>query len=96
MFQPIETSAPFLVQSRLISLRSAYTDRPFAPTPKNVVACTVGFVSDHLEVLFDLGIEARDLCKELGLEFRRAATIGDDPKVMDALAGEVAKLYEIV
>ena len=63
---------------------------------KNVVACTVGFVSDHLEVLFDLGIEARDLCKELGLEFRRAATIGDDPKVMDALAGEVAKLYEIV
>jgi ferrochelatase len=53
---------------------------------KNVVACAVGFVSDHLEVLFDLGVEARDKCAELGLQFRRAATIGDDPAVMDALA----------
>jgi len=54
---------------------------------KNIVSCTVGFVSDHLEVLFDLGIEARDRCAELGLGFRRAATIGADPAVMDALAG---------
>jgi ferrochelatase len=58
---------------------------------KNVIACTVGFVSDHLEVLYDLGIEARDKCAELGLNFRRAATVGDDPKVMDALAGLVAE-----
>lgn len=54
---------------------------------KNVIACTVGFVSDHLEVLYDLGIEARDKCAELDLNFRRAATINADPKVMDALAG---------
>lgn len=54
---------------------------------KNIIACTVGFVSDHLEVLFDLGIEARDKCAELNLNFRRAATIGNDSKVMDALAG---------
>ena len=54
---------------------------------KNVVACTVGFVSDHLEVLYDLGIEARDKCAELDLTFRRAATIGADTEVMDALAG---------
>ncbi len=59
----------------------------------NVVACTVGFVSDHLEVLYDLGIEARDRCAELGLNFRRAETINDDPFVMDALAGEAAKLF---
>lgn len=57
-----------------------------APEFKNVIACTVGFVSDHLEVLYDLGIEARDRCAELNLNFRRAATIGADPKVMDALA----------
>ncbi len=54
---------------------------------KNVVACTVGFVSDHLEVLYDLGIEAQERCDSLGLKFRRARTINDDPKVMDALAG---------
>jgi ferrochelatase len=60
---------------------------------KNVVACTVGFVSDHLEVLYDLGIETRDKCVELGLGYRRAETINDDPVVMDALAAEAAKLF---
>lgn len=57
---------------------------------KNIVACTVGFVSDHLEVLYDLGIEAREKCEELGLGFRRADTIGEDAAVMDALAGLAA------
>jgi len=58
-----------------------------ASSYRNVLSCTVGFVSDHLEVLYDLGIEARDRCAELGLGFRRAATIGADAGVMDALAG---------
>lgn len=62
-----------------------------APEFKNVIACTVGFVSDHLEVLYDLGIEARDKCAELGLNFRRARTINDDVKVMDALADLAAR-----
>lgn len=59
----------------------------------NVVCCTVGFVSDHLEVLFDLGIEARDKAAEVGLNFRRAACINDDPIVMDALARKLAPLF---
>jgi ferrochelatase len=62
-----------------------------APRYKNVIACTVGFVSDHLEVLYDLGIEARDKCAELGLNFRRADTIGEDAQVMDGLAGLAAE-----
>lgn len=53
---------------------------------KNVLSCTVGFVSDHLEVLYDLGIETREHCEKLGLGYRRADTIGADSKVMDALA----------
>jgi ferrochelatase len=61
----------------------------------NVVACTVGFISDHLEVLYDLGIETRDKCAELGLNFRRAETINADPIVMDALAGDAARLFGI-
>jgi ferrochelatase len=60
---------------------------------KNLVACTVGFVSDHLEVLYDLGVEARDKCAEVGLQFRRARTLNDDPIVMDALAGRLAELF---
>jgi ferrochelatase len=58
---------------------------------KNIVACTVGFVSDHLEVLYDLGIEARDKCAELGLGFRRVDTIGADASVMDGVAGLAAE-----
>lgn len=57
---------------------------------KNILACTVGFVSDHLEVLFDLGIEARDKAAELGLNFRRADTISTDAAVMDALGALAA------
>jgi ferrochelatase len=61
---------------------------------KNIVSCTVGFVSDHLEVLYDLGIEARDKCQELGLNFRRAATVGIDPQVMAGLARTVKPLFD--
>ena len=53
---------------------------------KNFLACTVGFVSDHLEVLYDLGIETRDHCQKLGVNYRRAETIGTDETVMNALA----------
>ena len=60
---------------------------------KNIVCCTVGFVSDHLEVLYDLGIEARDKCSELSLNFRRVDTIGADEAIMDALAGLAAELF---
>ncbi|MBI1334695.1 MAG: ferrochelatase [Armatimonadetes bacterium] len=60
---------------------------------RNIVACTVGFVSDHLEVLYDLGIEARDKCAEVGVNFRRAETLNADEKVMTGLAGLAAKLY---
>ncbi len=64
-----------------------------ATTYKNILCCTVGFVSDHLEVLFDLGIEARDRCAELSLNFRRADTIGADASIMDALAGLAAPTF---
>ena len=39
----------------------------------------IGFVSDHLEVLFDLDVEARDTAAELGLNLIRAASAGTHP-----------------
>jgi len=44
-----------------------------------VVVAPIGFISDHMEVLYDLDTEARALCNELGLRFVRAATVGNDP-----------------
>ncbi|MGF7120795.1 ferrochelatase [Rhodococcus sp. AG1013] len=45
-----------------------------------VIVCPVGFVSDHLEVVWDLDTEARDKAAELGIEFVRVATPGTDPR----------------
>ncbi|MEU8899816.1 ferrochelatase [Nocardia sp. NPDC048505] len=45
-----------------------------------VVVCPVGFVSDHLEVIWDLDNEAREKAAELGMAFARAATPGTDPR----------------
>jgi protoporphyrin/coproporphyrin ferrochelatase len=45
-----------------------------------VVVVPVGFVSDHMEVVFDLDVEAAETAAELGLDFQRAATVGTDPR----------------
>jgi ferrochelatase len=47
---------------------------------RNVVTCPVGFVSDHLEVVWDLDTEAAQRAQELGMGFGRAATPGQDPR----------------
>ncbi len=43
-----------------------------------VVVAPIGFVSDHMEVKFDLDTEARETAEEIGLPFARAATVGAD------------------
>jgi len=49
---------------------------------RDVVLAPIGFVSDHLEVLYDLDIEAKQLCDELGVNMVRAATVGTHPRVI--------------
>jgi ferrochelatase len=45
-----------------------------------VVVCPIGFLSDHMEVLYDLDTEAAQLAQELGLRFARAGTAAGDPR----------------
>jgi ferrochelatase len=47
---------------------------------RDVVIVPIGFISDHMEVLFDLDTEAKDICTELGINCVRAATVGTHPK----------------
>jgi ferrochelatase len=54
-----------------------------------VLVCPCGFVADHLELLYDLDIEARQRAEGRGLIFRRTAVVNDDPGVMAALARRV-------
>jgi protoporphyrin/coproporphyrin ferrochelatase len=61
-------------------------DRLHAAGVRNVLVAPVGFVSDHLEILWDLDIEARDRAEELGLELNRIESLNDDPAFVRALA----------
>jgi ferrochelatase len=45
-----------------------------------MVLAPIGFISDHMEVLYDLDVEARQLCDSLGLPMTRAKTVGVHPK----------------
>ena len=53
---------------------------------RKVLVAPVGFVSDHLEILWDLDVEAREKAAELGLELDRIESLNDDPAFIDALA----------
>ncbi|WDL99586.1 ferrochelatase [Alicyclobacillus sp. ALC3] len=52
---------------------------------KNVLLCPVGFVSDHLEVLYDVDIEAQALAHELGIKLARTENLNADPAFIDVL-----------
>jgi len=56
---------------------------------REVVVAPIGFVCDHVEVLYDLDIEARRTAAALGLRFARASTVNSHPAFIDALADVV-------
>jgi ferrochelatase len=56
---------------------------------EGVLVCPQGFTADHLEVLYDLDVEAAHLAGEHGLAFARTRSLNDDPTVMAALADRV-------
>ena len=57
-----------------------------------VIVSACGFVADHLEVLYDLDIEAAARAESQGLAFDRTACVNDDPAIMAALAERVRNL----
>jgi ferrochelatase len=59
-----------------------------------VIVCACGFVADHLEVLYDLDIEAAQRAETRGLAFDRTACVNDDPTIMAALAARVIAAVE--
>ena len=57
-----------------------------------VLVCAQGFTADHLEVLYDLDVAAREHAEKLGLVFGRTTMVNDDPVVLGALAERVRAL----
>ena len=58
-----------------------------------VVVCACGFVADHLEVLFDLDIEAKQHAEAKGLAFDRTSCVNEDATIMHALAQRVISAH---
>jgi len=56
---------------------------------RDVVVAPIGFVCDHVEVLYDLDVEARATADGLGMRLARAGTVGDHPAFIAALADVV-------
>ena len=54
-------------------------------TLQDVVILPIGFTSDHLEVLFDLDTEARQLCEKLNVTMHRAVTVGTHPRFVQMI-----------
>ena len=56
-----------------------------------VVVCSAGFVSDHLEILYDLDVEAREIAEQAGMRFVRTEMPNADPAFVGVLADVVRK-----
>lgn len=57
------------------------------------VLCPVGFLCDHVEVLYDLDVEAADTCVEAGIVMARAEAVNAHPRFIEALADAVLEVW---
>jgi protoporphyrin/coproporphyrin ferrochelatase len=62
---------------------------------RDVLAAPVGFVSDHLEILWDIDVESREKAAELGLAFDRIESLNDDPAFIAAVASLVRQTLSV-
>jgi protoporphyrin/coproporphyrin ferrochelatase len=85
-----ETGEPWLGPDILEEL-----DALHAQGVREVLVCPVGFVSDHLEILWDLDVAARARAAELGLRLDRIESLNDDPAFIRALAELVRQALRV-
>ena len=85
----------FAYQSRSGSPRDHWLEPDINETIRNLtskvaVVVPIGFLCDHVEVLYDLDIEAAQIAREMGIRFERAPTVGDHPLFIEMMASIVA------
>jgi ferrochelatase len=64
-------------------------DRLHGEGARRVLVAPIGFVADHLEIYWDIDVEAREKAAELGLELERTESLNDDPAFIRVLASLV-------
>jgi ferrochelatase len=82
------TGEPWLGPDLLTAIRRSGT--------KRALVCPIGFVADHLEILYDLDVEAQAFCRERGIELRRTPSFNDRLDFIEALAAVVRDRLEVV
>ena len=85
------TAEPWLGPDVLQVIDELAESEHHAGGPRGLLVSAVGFVADHLEVLYDLDIQAAQRAAQHGLAFDRTACVNDDPSVMAALARRVVE-----
>lgn len=63
---------------------------------QDVIVSPIGFLCDHVEVLYDLDLEARGTAEACGMNFIRAGTVGEHPEFIDMLANLVCEEFQTV
>jgi protoporphyrin/coproporphyrin ferrochelatase len=53
---------------------------------KSILVCSVGFIIDHLEVMYDIDVEAKELAERSGIHLERAGSLNDHPLLIKAFA----------
>ena len=59
---------------------------------KSVLIAPIGFLADHVEILYDLDIEAKAWAESLGMTLYRSASLNDGPGIVHALATVVGRM----
>ncbi len=85
----------FAYQSRSGSPRDAWLEPDIKETlrsldAKAAVVVPIGFLCDHIEVLYDLDVEAAQIARDAGIRMERAPTVGDHPLFIEMMASIVA------
>jgi ferrochelatase len=71
----------------------AYLREEKARGLRAAVISPIGFICDHIEVLYDLDVEAAAVCRDVGLHMVRAESVNDHPRFIDAIADAVLETY---
>jgi protoporphyrin/coproporphyrin ferrochelatase len=68
---------------------SEVMERFAAEGKRHILICPIGFVCEHVEILYDIDIVYQRLAKELGIQLERIVMLNDDPEMIRGLAGLV-------
>lgn len=83
------TAEPWLGPDILDTLRALSQEQV-----EDILVAPIGFVSDHLEVLYDLDIEAKTIAKELDMRLERIDSLNSDPLYMGTMSDVIIKTWE--